>query len=66
MEITKQSAVRLMPNQFAYFGDVRLPFRVVPDGLEFCVKESWLRGEYGRVVVVTWDEIERLRGVPLT
>ena len=60
----KEPGVRLMPNQFAYKGEVRLPFRVVADGLEFCVKESWLRCEYGRKVVVTWDEIERLQGAP--
>ena len=66
MEATKKSDVRLMTNQFAYFGDVRLPFRVVAGGLEFCVKETWLRAEYGRTVIVRWEEIERLRGVQPT
>ncbi len=55
--------VKLTEQRFAYLGDVRLPLRVVAGGFEFCVKETWLRHEYGQCIVLTWDEIDRLRGV---
>lgn len=56
-----ETRVRLTVTNYAYFGDVRMPFCVVPEGLEFVVKEAWLRPKYGRKVVLTWDEIARLR-----
>ena len=58
--------VNIMENKSVYFGDVQLPIRVMPGGLEFYVKEFWLRHEYGERIVLTWDEIDRLRGVPGT
>ena len=62
--MTTKNKVKLTSQQYAYLGEVRLPLRVVPAGFEFYVKESWLRHEYGQHIVLTWDEIDRLRGVP--
>ena len=62
--MTTENKVKLTEQRYAYKGEVRLPLRVVPAGFEFCVKESWLRPEHGRYIVLTWDEIDRLRGVP--
>ena len=62
----ENTRVKLTEKKYAYKGDVRLPLRVVSDGFEFCVKEPWLRHEYGQRIVLTWDEIDRLRGVPQT
>ena len=62
--MTAKNKVTLTERQYAYLGEVRLPLRVIPSGLEFCVKETWLRPEYGQRIVLTWAEIDRLRGVP--
>ena len=62
----ENTRVKLTERRYAYLGDVRLPLRVVLSGLEFCVKEPWLRPEHGEHIVLTWDEIDRLRGVLTT
>ena len=62
--MTAKTKVKLTDQQYAYLGEVRLPLRVVPAGFEFCVKETWLRSEYGQRIILTWDEIDRLREVP--
>ena len=59
----KNTRVTLTEQRYAYLDEVRLPLRVVPNGLSFPVKETWLRPKHGQWIVLTWDEIDRLRGV---
>ncbi len=60
---SENTRVKLTEQRYAYLDEVRLPLRVMPNGLSFCVKETWLRPKYGEWVILTWEEIDRLRGV---
>lgn len=56
----KPPQLHLLESGQAYFGEVRLPFRVVDGALSFPVKEAWLRHKYGEFVRVTLDELRGL------
>ena len=62
----ENTRVKLTEQRYVYLDEVRLPVRVMPSGFEFCVKESWLKHRYGQRIILTWDEIDRLRGVLTT
>ena len=57
--------VRSSDKEWVYYGDVRLPLCIVGDALEFRVKETWLRGEYGECVAIPLAEFVELVGLPL-
>ncbi len=59
----ENTRVKLTEQRYAYLDEVRLPLRVMPNGLSFPVKEPWLRPKHGQWIILTWDEIDRLRGV---
>ena len=43
-----------------YYHEVRLPFFAVNGALRFPVKEKWLRGKYGPIVIVTLADLAQL------
>jgi len=43
-----------------YYGEAKLPLRFTLGGLEFAVKEKWLRHEYGDCVVVPIGSLLKL------
>ena len=49
---TGEKRLRIVGQGWVYYGDVRLPLRLVGGALEFRVKETWLRAEYGECVEI--------------
>ena len=47
-----------------YYGEVRLNCRMTKDGLEFRVKEGWLRPEYGETVTIPLEDFVKLAETP--
>jgi hypothetical protein len=44
-----------------FYGRASLPFRPTPEGLEFVIKEKWLKMQYGvSRIIVSWDELSKL------
>jgi hypothetical protein len=47
--------------RIAFLGMARLPFKLVPAGLRFCVKEPWLHPTCGEFMTLTWEQLDTLK-----